>query len=218
MNNALTQFFVEHGLDAFTTALGLLYILLEYRACIWLWLVGIVMPVLDIYLYWGHGLYGDAGMAAYYTAAAIYGYAAWKISEWRSRNQENSTLHTARSSDTLAHSTHSDISHFPLKLIVPTLLVFLAAWAIVYYVLTHYTGSTIPATDAFTNALSFMALWALARKYAEQWLLWIIVDLVSCYLYIVKGIPFKAFLYGLYVVIAILGYRKWLRMIPKPLN
>ena len=79
------------------------------------------------------------------------------------------------------------------------------------------SSSTIPVTDAFTNALSFVALWALARKYAEQWLLWIIVDLVSCYLYIVKGIPFKAFLYGLYVVIAILGYRKWLRMIPKPL-
>ena len=50
-------------LDFITTLLGLLYIYLEYRASIWLWLVGIIMPALDIALYWSHGLYGDAGMA-----------------------------------------------------------------------------------------------------------------------------------------------------------
>ena len=47
-------------LDIITTVLGLIYIWLEYRASIMLWLVGIVMPALDIVLYWSHGLYGDA--------------------------------------------------------------------------------------------------------------------------------------------------------------
>ncbi|MFW5566574.1 MAG: nicotinamide mononucleotide transporter, partial [Prevotella sp.] len=60
-------------LDIITTVLGLIYIWLEYRASIMLWLVGIVMPALDIVLYWSHGLYGDAAMAVYYTVAAIYG-------------------------------------------------------------------------------------------------------------------------------------------------
>ncbi|MCR4852909.1 MAG: nicotinamide riboside transporter PnuC [Prevotella sp.] len=202
----LIQFIADHGLDAFTTALGLLYIILEYRASIWLWLVGIVMPALDIYLYWSHGLYGDAGMAAYYTAAAIYGYAAWKISSLRA--QKNPALKAEK-----ATSDSYDITHFPVKKILPTVVFFFVAWAIVYYVLTHYTNSTIPVTDSFTNALSFVGLWALAKKYAEQWLIWIVVDLVSCYLYIVKGIPFKALLYGLYVVIAVLGYIKWIKMI-----
>ena len=66
--------------------------------------------------------------------------------------------------------------------------------------------------DSFTNALSFVALWTLARKYVEQWLLWIVVDIVCTVLYIHKGIPFKAGLYALYVVIAILGYIKWKAM------
>jgi len=51
----------------------------------------------------------------------------------------------------------------------------------------------------------------LARKYVEQWLFWIAVDVVCTGLYIYKGIPFKALLYGLYVVIAVAGYRKWRR-------
>ena len=204
----LVQFFADHGLDFFTTALGLLYIILEYRASIWLWLVGIVMPALDIYLYWSHGLYGDAGMAAYYTAAAVYGLLVWKFGSLRLKERPAADA-SAKTSEP------SSITHFPLKRLLPTLMAFLAIWAVVYFVLINYTDSTIPMTDSFTNALSFIGLWALARKYVEQWFIWIVVDAVSCYLYIVKGIPFKALLYGLYVVIAIFGYMKWLKMIQK---
>ena len=56
----MMDYIASHGLDIFTTVLGLVYILLEYRASIWLWLVGIIMPALDVWLYWSHGLYGDA--------------------------------------------------------------------------------------------------------------------------------------------------------------
>jgi nicotinamide mononucleotide transporter len=72
-----------------------------------------------------------------------------------------------------------------------------------------WTNSTVPLLDSFTNALSFVGMWALARKYLEQWFFWIVVDAVCCFLYVQKGIPFKAGLYGLYVVIAIAGYYKW---------
>ena len=74
-----------------TTILGLVYIYLEYKASIWLWIVGIVMPAMDVFLYWRHGLYGDAGMAVYYMLAAIYGYIAWK---WGSKlfNQKKQEL------------------------------------------------------------------------------------------------------------------------------
>ena len=74
----MIDFIIEHGLDIFTTVLGIVYLILEYRASIALWVVGIIMPALDVYLYWSHGLYGDAGMAVYYTLAAIYGYAVWQ--------------------------------------------------------------------------------------------------------------------------------------------
>ena len=189
----LHPFIIEHGLDIFTTVLGLLYIWLEYRAHIALWIVGIIMPALDIYLYYSHGLYGDAGMAGYYTVAAIYGYAMWKFGKKKSQGK----------------SQEMPITHVRPVLYLNMLATFLVLWTATYYVLEHWTNSTVPILDAYTNALSFVGLWALAHKYVEQWICWIVVDAICTYLYIVKGIPFKAFLYGLYVVIAVMGYFKW---------
>lgn len=227
----MTEFLSTHWLDIVTTILGLIYLVLEYRASIALWVVGIVMPAMDIYLYWSHGLYGDAGMAVYYTLAAIYGYAVWKFgTKWKrmlkrkaSEAAGSDKALDADGSDKAVDAAGSDkavdaaggsseelpITFFPRRLILRTLGFFLLAWAATYYVLVAYTNSTVPLLDAFTNALSFVGLWALARKYVEQWLFWIAVDVVCCYLYVVKGIPFKAGLYGLYVVIAVMGYIKW---------
>lgn len=227
----MEEFFLNHWLDIVTTILGLIYLVLEYRASIALWVVGIVMPAMDIYLYWSHGLYGDAGMAVYYTLAAIYGYAVWKFgAKWKRMLKRKASgaagsdkALEADGSDKAVDAAGSDkavdaaggsseelpITFFPRRLILRTLGFFLLAWAATYYVLVAYTNSTVPLLDAFTNALSFVGLWALARKYVEQWLFWIAVDVVCCYLYVVKGIPFKAGLYGLYVVIAVMGYRKW---------
>lgn len=190
------DFLAEHWLDILTTILGLIYIVLEYRASIALWVIGIIMPALDVYLYYSHGLYGDAGMAVYYTVAAIYGYAVWKFGKKHGQKE----------------GEEMPITHFRKKLILPTFAFFLAAWGATYYILANYTNSTVPVLDGFTNALSFVGLWALARKYIEQWIFWIAVDAVSCYLYVGKGIPFKAGLYGLYVIIAIMGWFKWKRM------
>ena len=104
------------------------------------------------------------------------------------------------------------ITHMPLSKYLPATLFFFAAWGATYYVLITWTNSTVPLLDSFTNALSFVGMWALARKYIEQWFFWIVVDVVCCMLYVQKGIPFKAGLYGLYVVIAIAGYFKWKKL------
>jgi nicotinamide mononucleotide transporter len=71
------------------------------------------------------------------------------------------------------------------------------------------TDSTVPWWDAFTTALSIVGMWMLARKWLEQWWVWMLVDVVSCGLYIYKGIYFYAALYGIYAVVAWFGYRKW---------
>lgn len=206
----MTDFLSTHWLDIVTTILGLIYLVLEYRASIALWVVGIVMPAMDIYLYWSHGLYGDAGMAVYYTLAAIYGYAVWKFgAKWKAMIKRKGSDKKEGASAVSSSSEELTITFFPRRLILRTLGFFFLAWATTYYVLVAYTNSTVPLLDAFTNALSFVGLWALARKYVEQWLFWIAVDVVCCYLYVVKGIPFKAGLYGLYVVIAVMGYWKW---------
>ena len=181
-------------LDIITTILGLIYIWLEYRAHIALWVVGIIMPALVIVLYWQHGLYGDAGMACYYVLAALYGLFVWKFKKTRKKKEP------------------LPIIRMPRSKYLPVVVTFLATWGITYYILVTWTNSTVPVLDSFTNALSIVGLWALARKYLEQWLFWIVVDIVCAVLYVHKDIPFKAGLYALYVIIAIAGYFKWKQM------
>ena len=184
----MIDFLSTHWLDIVTTILGLIYLVLEYRASIALWVVGIVMPAMDIYLYWSHGLYGDAGMAVYYTLAAIYGYAVWKFgAKWKAMIKRKGSDKKEGASAVSSSSEDLPITFFPRRLILRTLGFFFLAWAATYYVLVAYTNSTVPLLDAFTNALSFVGLWALARKYVEQWLFWIAVDVVCCYLYVVMG-------------------------------
>ena len=184
-------------LDILGFAVGLVYLWLEYKASIWLWLASIVMPAIDLFLYYKAGLYADFGMAIYYVLAGIYGFLAWKF--FKPSGRENAPA-------------ERPVTHFRRKQILPASAAGLLLWAGIWWILVSFTNSTVPVADAFTTALSIVALWALAQKYAEQWLLWLLVDVVCCVLYVRKGIPFKAAIYGLYTVIAVFGYRKWLRM------
>lgn len=184
-------------LDITATIVGLVYIWLEYKASIYLWIVGIIMPLIDIFLYYEAGLYADFGMAIYYALAATYGYVVWKFGKKNNQGTKEEL----------------PITHFKQSQILPAILAFLVIWLIIYEILVLFTNSDVPITDSFANALSFIGLWALARKYLEQWIIWIIVDIVLSALYIYKGIPFKAGLYALYVIIAIAGYHKWKKMI-----
>lgn len=187
------------ALDITATVIGLIYIWLEYRASIYLWIAGVIMPVVDAFLYYGAGLYADFGMAVYYTLAAIYGWLVWKFSKKRGQETDEEL----------------PITHIRRSLLLPATLLFLLAWFAIYEILIHFTNSDVPVTDSFANALSFVGLWALARKYLEQWIIWIVVDAVLSVLYVYKGIPFKAGLYALYVVIAVCGYFKWKKMMRK---
>ena len=184
-------------LDAVGTTLGLIYLWLEYKANIWMWIVGIIMPIIDIYLYLKTGLYADFGMAIYYSIAAIaaacYGLTAWRKGE-----------------DPYTHKKHTrPITHMPKREALLALGAFIVIWLVMYELLIHLTDSTVPITDSFANALSIVALWALAKKYVEQWLLWLVADAVLTCLYAYKGLLFRPCLYGFYTIMAIVGWRKW---------
>ena len=186
-------------LDILGFVVGFVYLVLEYKASIWLWLASIVMPAIDMVLYFKAGLYADFGMAIYYCLAGVYGYLSWK---WFKRSDQRSERRGER-----------PVTRYKRAHILPSAAALLLLWFGIWWMLTHWTNSTVPVADAFTTALSIVALWALAQKYAEQWLLWLVVDVVCCILYVRKGIPFKAAIYGIYTVVAIFGYRKWLKMV-----
>lgn len=175
--------------------LGLLYLWLEYRANIWLWAVSIVMPVVHGVLYYRSGLYADMAMNVYYVIAGFYGWIVW-----------------LRGSGGKSDKPVLRISKTPLHLGGILTVVGLLVWGAIYFILVCYTDSTVPVLDSLTTAMSIVALWMLSRKYLEQWLVWLAVDAISCGLYIYKGIPFTAGLYGLYTILAVAGYMRWRRV------
>ena len=87
-----------------------------------------------------------------------------------------------------------------------------AVWLLIAFLLNNFTDSNVAWWDSFTTALSIVGMYMLARKYAEQWLVWIVVDIISSGLYIYKELYFTAALYAIYAIIAIFGYCKWIRI------
>ena len=180
------------------TVLGLLYLWLEYRANIWLWAVGAVMPVVHGVLYFRSGLYADCAMQTYYVLAAIYGFIIW---------------YGGRAASAKKESAPAGIRHTPLRRIAPLAAAYALLHGAIYWLLVRFTDSTVPFWDALTTALCIVAYWMLSHKYVEQWLVWLAVDAITVGLYAVKGIPLTAALYGLYCLLAVAGYRRWLKEI-----
>ena len=186
-------------LEVLGFSVGLLYLWWEYHADSRLWLASVVMPAISLWIYFGKGLYADFAINIYYFGIAVYGYLVWtrvKRSGQKAEKEEKAL----------------PISHIKLHQALVCLIVSAILWAGIYFILHYLTDSNVPLADAFTTALSITGMWMLARKYVEQWIAWIAVDAVCVVLYIYKGIPLYATLYGIYTIIAFIGYRKWLRM------
>lgn len=180
--------------------IGLLYLWWEYQADKRLWYASVVMPMISMWIYFSKGLYADFAINIYYLVIAVYGFRAWSRSESKKKDTEENK------------KEELPITKIPGKQLAGCTGVFLVLWLALYLMLEYLTDSTVPVADAFTTALSIVGMWMLARKYLEQWIVWIAVDAVCVGLYIYKGIYFYAALYAIYTVIAFLGYWKWLRL------
>lgn len=197
--DTIAQFLtVDRVLEAIGFTAGLLYLYWEYHADAKMWLANIAMPTVSFWVYYRAGLYADFGMNIYYFGMAIYGFAVWTRHKSRPRAGKS--------------KPQVPISHIGLRRGLACAAVWLAVYAAIAAWLVFGTDSTVPYIDAFTTSLSIVATWMLARKYIEQWLVWLVVDAVSCGLYFFKDRPFYGVLYGLYTVIAIFGYAKWKRL------
>lgn len=195
---------MEHSLEIVGTLVGLLYLWLEYRASIYLWIAGIIMPAIYIFVYYDAGLYADFGINIYYLVAAIYGWTMWKYGVFLRKK----ILHRKEEK----RAGELPITRMPRRYLLPLTAVFAVTFIAIAWILIRFTDSDVPWLDSFTTALSIIGMWMLARKYVEQWWAWIVVDMVSCGLYIYKGLDFTAVLYGLYTIIAIFGFFKWKKM------
>ncbi len=188
------------SLEVVGALIGVLYLVLEYRANVWLWPVGVVMPLIYIYIYYEAGIYADMGINVYFLAAAIYGWIVW----YRAQSRSEKGADGRQGSDSIVRTS--------VKEWIYSALTFVAAFAALAYVLINFTESTVPYCDSFTTALSIVGMWMLAHKRLEHWIVWVVVDIVSTAMYIEKSLYPTAALYALYTVIAVAGYFKWLRM------
>lgn len=188
------------ALEILGFTVGLVYLWFEYHADKRVWITSMIMPMISMWIYFSKGLYADFSINIYYLVIAVYGYAMWtrkgRGASPKEKQKEKGGV---------------KITHTPLWGWVVVAVGLGALWTLLWWLLT-LTDSTVPVADAFTTALSIVGMWMLARKFAEQWLAWFVVDVVCVWLYIYKGIYFYAALYGIYTVISLFGYAKWLRL------
>ena len=182
----------KEGLEFIGLGFGLLYLFLEYKANIWLWPVGIIMPLVYIVIFYQNKFYADMTFNVYYLFASIYGWYIWTKS--------------------LEKTDQGLISHLPKKYIARLTATFVAIFIAIAFLLINFTDSQVPYGDSFTTTLSILAMWMLAHKYIEQWLLWIVVNAVTAMLYHSKELNITVILFVVNFFVSILGYVKWKKM------
>ena len=156
--------------------------------------VGMINTGIFIFLYITHGLYADASVNFYYTVMSIIGWVMWS----KKTNGKKALL--------ITRSTKRDWRN--------SLLFFAACWIILYFLLHHFTDSTVPIADSFTSAAAFTGMWLMNKKKLENWTWWIITNLASIPLNFYKHLVFTSFQYLVFLVLAVMGYISWRKKIP----
>jgi len=188
--NALFSWISQNYIEVLGAVTGLIYLYFSIKQIIWLWPLGIITSVLYIYVFYTSKFYADMSLQVYYFFVSIYGWYHWKKGS------------TGKELPVITASW----LFLVLSILVSGLLTL-----VIGYILKNYTDSPFPYLDAFTTAGSIVATWMLARKYLEQWIFWIIIDLVSMGMYIYKDLYPTAGLFLVYTTMAWIGYKQWKR-------
>lgn len=183
---------MERLLEYFGVITGLLYLILEIRQHKAMWVVGFLTSLLYVFVFFFSKIYADMGLNIYYVGISIYGFRKWAYT--KKEVVKDHTIYYRHVTGLYAGGIILAIS---------------ALYGFLYYVLHNWTDSPIPAGDAFTTSVGIVATWMLARRIIEHWVLWIIVNFVSVYIYFLRGLYPTMFLYICYAILAIAGYYTW---------
>ncbi|MBO9490638.1 nicotinamide mononucleotide transporter [Endozoicomonas sp. G2_1] len=173
---------------------GLSYTVLAARGNIWCWPAALVSTVLYTYIFYDFYLWMDSLLQVYYFAMAIYGWLCWRNRQEISVNEEI----VIKSWHWHKHS-----------LVIGGLAVISL---VVGWLMASFTPAHFPYMDAATTVFSVFATYLIAQKVLENWLYWLVIDAVSIYIYLEKGLQPTAFLFALYTMIVCFGYWHWLTL------
>lgn len=168
---------------------GLAYVVLAARSNIWCWPAAFVGTAASIIMLWNVSLLMDSALNAFYLVMAVYGY--W---QWRYGGIQGGELR---------------ISKLEIKYHVWIALSIIVLSGGIGFVLDQHSNAAWPYIDTATTVSAVIATVMVARKILENWLYWIIIDIVSVWIYWERGLFLYAFLFALYTVIAIYGFVQW---------
>jgi nicotinamide mononucleotide transporter len=180
---------LNNYIEILAAAIGLIYVILEYRASWWLWIAGIVMSLFYIYIWAQVHCYAWALTYLYYLGANVYGIAVWK------KNSDD--------------NANSGISNLPKKY-YPILSVLTLCFTIFLFIIIYkFTDTQIPICESFSTALSVIGMWLLAKKYLQHWYVWLVVNAIYAIANLWLGLYFSAALFAVYFVVSVMGLVRW---------
>ena len=211
------------GLELIAVIFGVASVLLASKTNILVFPIGLVSTAIFVYLLWKWQLFGDMFINAYYTAMSLYGWVNWsKNKVITGQVNDGNASRDRQQPDDLAIE-HIQSSDIPIMAVLATVTV--AFVALIYYlrpvinnnfsfdgaILGLHLFTWVDYTDMLTTALFLMAMWLMASRKIEHWLLWIVADAISVPLYFYKGLTFTALQYVVFTFIAIWAYYEWQR-------
>ena len=178
-------------LELVAVVTGFACVWLAARESIWNFPVAIVSCLLYVFVYFEAKLYADCGLQGLFILLSCYGWYEWLY---------------GGSDATELGVTHTTSREWLLS------AAFAAGFTLVFgYYLRHHTDAALPHIDSFTTAGSLVAQYLLTRKRLENWLLWLLVDVVYVPVLWFKSLYFTSLLYFLYLALAAYGYWQWRR-------
>lgn len=172
---------------------GLLSVWYAKKENILVFPTGIISVLLYVYICFQWKLYADMGVNFYYFIMSVYGWVVWT-------SKSDGDAVTPISKNTNQENIIS-LSLFALFFIVMS------------FVLSNYTDSDVPYWDSLTTGIFLVGMWLMAKKKIENWIAWIIGDMISIPLYAYKGLYLTSFQFVVFLGIAVAGYVEWSRRI-----
>ena len=175
---------------------GLLSVWFSKNNNILVYPTGMISTSIFTYLLFKWGLLGDMMINAYYFIMSIYGWYIWT----RKKNNIVTPI--------------SKISNYEKKI---SLFIFISSLIFVYGIYNYFDkwGSLTSYIDNITTAIFFVGMWLMAKRKIENWIFWIIGDIISVPLYFYKGLTFTSLQYFIFTIIAISGYYSWKKILNK---
>jgi len=171
-----------------------IYTFLAARGNIWCWLFGMVGALFTLILCFDVQLYSEVLLQVFYIGMSIYGWVSWRSAASRNRSGGSFTIQK------MSSRLHWKV--IVLGLIVALILGYIWSWL----------GGALPYIDALTTSFSIITTWLIAKRYLENWLYWIVIDLTGIYLYVARDLNLLGLLFVVYTLLAIYGYMKWRKL------